>query len=151
CSACKSYSPLGSASCQACGAPLTAALGGPPPPVYDRAKQTMVDADPLHSTLPDLGDHLAHLRRSATKVDEQIPPPAAEPPAPSASGPPKVDSDAHTFIFSTGEPRESSEPSENTDPLASSTPQGETKSIEEAEAQWRRESAETNMLPGVAG
>jgi formylglycine-generating enzyme required for sulfatase activity len=142
CSRCKSYSPVGSLNCVSCGNPLTASLGGQAPvasPDDRAAKQTVVDADRLSSTLPDLSEQLAKLRQEKAREEAQT----VIVPAP------EFDSGAHTFIFSTAE---GGAPTETTDDLVSTANEAESPAAEsETEAAWRRESAETNMLPGVAG
>ncbi|HYV06461.1 MAG TPA: SUMF1/EgtB/PvdO family nonheme iron enzyme [Blastocatellia bacterium] len=72
CSACNSYSPVGSTACRVCGNPLS----------MDRDSETVAFADKKSSTLPDLAEHLMN-SGAEPEVD-----------------PDQVNSGANTAIFS---------------------------------------------------
>jgi len=120
CPTCKSFSPVGSLDCRICGAPLEEPRNtdvpsdavSPSRKPGPRGPSGELEKEP--STLPDLGEHLAQMRRARTQDDVQTTQvPIAE-----------IDSGAHTFILSATEAasQQKQQPTvENTDELGSTT------------------------------
>lgn len=139
CAVCKSPSPVGSFNCRVCGEPLPTT-----PSVGLETKVHVVPTDSAEqpSTLPDLGEHLAELRRVQS---QDVLPTVQVPQVPV----PEVNSGAHTFILSTTEGQGVPDQTVTTDDLVSTS--GPHKAVEpSSEPTPARESLETNVLSGVA-